>query len=131
MSERFRRIVDAVVETVKRPVYVEVLAIVVVVAASLFFAGLVYGFSSGVVIGVAFLGDVIRVFYPDQRIQTVAEMLVTSTFYLLGFAGFLLYGMAYSKRFTPRASQYMLVFSGLLIVLAALGLIGGYLSKTG
>ncbi|MEM2034946.1 MAG: hypothetical protein QXL42_02245, partial [Candidatus Caldarchaeum sp.] len=87
------------------------------------------GLFSGVSIGVAFVGNTIRVFYPDQRVQTVAELLVATTFYLLGFAGLMLYSMALSKRFSPRASQYMLLFSSLLVVVSALGLIGGHLSK--
>lgn len=130
MSKRFQELLNSVVEAVKKPVYVEVLTVVVVVGSALVLSGLVYGLFSGVVIGVAFLENVIRVFYPDQRVQTVAELLVTSTFYLLGFAGFVLYSLAFSRRFSPRSSKYMLVFSGLLIALAAIGLIGGYLSKS-
>ncbi|MCS6784140.1 MAG: hypothetical protein N3H84_05300 [Candidatus Caldarchaeum sp.] len=129
MSERLRKLVDGVVETVKKPLFIEVVAVLAVVGSALVLSGIVYGLFSGVVIGVAFFENVIRVFYPDQRVQTVAELLVTSTFYLLGFAGFLLYTFAFSRRFSPRSSRYMLVFSGLLIALAALGLIGGFLSK--
>lgn len=130
MSKRFQELLNAVVEAVKKPVYAEMLTVAVVVGSALILSGLVYGLFSGVVIGVAFLENVIRVFYPDQRVQTVAELLVTSTFYLLGFAGFVLYSLAFSRRFSPRSSKYMLVFSGLLIALAAIGLIGGYLSKS-
>lgn len=130
MSKRFQELLNAVVEAVKKPVYAEMLTVAVVVGSALILSGLVYGLFSGVVIGVAFLENVIRVFYPDQRVQTVAELLVTSTFYLLGFAGFVLYSLAFSRRFSPRSSKYMLLFSGLLIALAAIGLIGGYLSKS-
>lgn len=130
MSERLTRLVNAVVEVVRRPVFIEVVSVIVVIGSALILSGLVYGMFSGVVIGVAFIENVIRVFYPDTRVQTIAELLVTSTFYLLGFVGLLLYSFAYSRRFSPRSSRYMLVFSGLLIALAALGLIGGYLSKS-
>ncbi|MEM2238295.1 MAG: hypothetical protein QXH32_09285 [Candidatus Caldarchaeum sp.] len=130
MSERFRRLVDRAVELVSTPSFQEAAMVAAVVATSLILAGVVYGLFSGVNIGVAFVGNVIRVFYPDQRVQTIAELLVTATFYLLGFAGFLLYSQAFTRRFSGRASRYMLVFSSLLIVVAALGLIGGHLSKS-
>lgn len=129
MAERFRVFFDRVVEVVSRPSFLEGLVLVAVVATSVILAGVVYGLFSGVSIGVAFVGNTIRVFYPDQRVQTVAELLVATTFYLLGFAGLMLYSMALSKRFSPRASQYMLLFSSLLVVVSALGLIGGHLSK--
>lgn len=129
MSERFRKLFDAVVETTRKPVFQEAVSLAAVVAAALILAGTVYGLFGGVTIGVAFLGDVVRVFYPDQRVQTVAELLVTATFYVLGFVGLMLYSSALTRRLTPRASRYMLVFSSLLIAASALGLIGGYLSK--
>ncbi|MEM4383391.1 MAG: hypothetical protein QXU44_04975 [Candidatus Caldarchaeum sp.] len=130
MAERVKRLVDAVYELVSRPGFQELVAWVAVVVSSVVLAGVVYNVASRVVIGVAFIGDSVRVFYPDTRVQTVAEMMVVATFYILGFVGLLLYGVAFSKRFSPRASRYMLLFSTLLITLAALGLIGGYLSKS-
>ncbi|MCS7136976.1 MAG: hypothetical protein NZ941_01245 [Candidatus Caldarchaeum sp.] len=130
MSERLRRLFDAAVETASKPSFQEALFVAAVVATSVILAGVVYGFFSGVQLGVAFVGNVIRVFYPDQRVQTIAELLVAATFYLLGFAGLMLYSQALSRRFSPRASQYMLVFSTLLVLVAALGLIGGHLSKS-
>ncbi|MEM4352985.1 MAG: hypothetical protein QXV68_05145, partial [Candidatus Caldarchaeum sp.] len=87
MAERFRVFFDRVVELVSRPSFLEGLVLVAVVATSVILAGVVYGLFSGVSIGVAFVGNTIRVFYPDQRVQTVAELLVATTFYLLGFAG--------------------------------------------
>ncbi|MCS6769489.1 MAG: hypothetical protein NZ570_03525 [Candidatus Caldarchaeum sp.] len=130
MSERLRRLFDVAVETVSKPSFQEALFVAAVVATSVILAGVVYGLFSGVQLGVAFVGNVIRVFYPDQRVQTIAELLVAATFYLLGFAGLMLYSQALSRRFSPRASQYMLVFSTLLVLVAALGLIGGHLSKS-
>ncbi|MCS7138397.1 MAG: hypothetical protein NZ941_08545, partial [Candidatus Caldarchaeum sp.] len=105
---RLRSLVDSVVDAVKRPVFIEVVSVIAVIGSALILSGLVYGMFSGVVIGVAFIENVIRVFYPDTRVQTIAELLVTSTFYLLGFVGLLLYSLAYSRRFSPRSSRYML-----------------------
>ncbi len=130
MSVKLRKLFDWVVEAVSTPAFQEAVIVAAVITTSLILAGIIYGLFSGVNIGVAFVGNVIRVFYPDQRVQTIAELFVTTTFYLLGFAGFLLYSQAFSRRFSGRASRYMLVFSSLLVVIAALGLLGGHLSKS-
>ncbi|MEM2034947.1 MAG: hypothetical protein QXL42_02250, partial [Candidatus Caldarchaeum sp.] len=84
MAERLRAFFDRAVEVVSKPSFQEGLVLVAVVATSVILAGVVYGLFSGVSIGVAFVGNTIRVFYPDQRVQTVAELLVATTFYLLG-----------------------------------------------
>jgi hypothetical protein len=130
MSERLRRLLDRAVELSKSQSLQEAAVLAGVIVAAVIFAGVVYALFSGVTLGVAFVGNVIRVFYPDQRAQTIAEFLVTATFYLLGFAGLLLYTQAFSKRFAGRSARYMLAFSTLLIAVAALGLIGGYISKS-
>ncbi len=130
MSKRLWRFLNGIVEALSTPAFQEAVIVATVIATSLILAGIVYGLFSGVNIGVAFVGNVIRVFYPDQRVQTIAELLVTATFYMLGFAGLLLYSQAFSRRFSGRASRYMLVFSSLLVIVAALGLLGGHLSKS-
>ena len=130
MSERFRRLLERAVELSASQTLQEVVILVGVMAVTVTLAGVVYALFSGFQLGVAFVGNVIRVFYPDQRAQTIAEFLVTTTFYLLGFAGLLLYAQAFSKRFSSRSVRYMLVFSTLLVAISALGLIGGYISKS-
>jgi len=130
MAEKLRQIIDRAVELFMKPAVQEAFMLAAVVVTALILAGLAYGLFSGVSIGVAFVGNVIRVFYPDQRFQTIAELLVTFTFYVIGFVGLYLYTQAFSMRFRGRASRYMLVFSALLLLASALGLIGGHISKS-
>jgi len=93
-------------------------------------SGAVYNLTSGVSIGVAVVGGVIRVFYPDMRAQTYAELFVTATYYFLGFLGLLLYGLAVQRRTSPRSARVMFIFSTLLIIFSAMGIILGFMSKT-
>ncbi|MEM3096546.1 MAG: hypothetical protein QXV62_06075, partial [Nitrososphaerota archaeon] len=94
-------------------------------------SGVVYALSSGVSIGVAVVGGVIRVFYPDMRTQTYAELFVTGTYYFLAFLGLLLYGLAIQRRTSVRSARVMFVFSTLLIIFSALGIISGFMAKSG
>lgn len=111
---------------VQTALYVLLTFITVVVGS-----GVVYNLVSGVSIGVAVIGGVIRVFYPDIRVQTYAELFVTATYYTLGFLGLLLYGLAVQRRTSPRSARVMFIFSTLFIIFAALGIISGFMSKTG
>jgi 4-hydroxybenzoate polyprenyltransferase len=99
------------------------------VVTSVVGSGVVYALSSGVSIGVAVVGGLIRVFYPDMRAQTYAELFVTATYYFLGFIGFLFYGLAVQKRTSPRSARVFFIFSTLLILFSALGILSGFMAK--
>ena len=126
----FTRIVDSLTNLSQSKTIRNIIIILVVVAIIVVASGLPYNLTVES-IGVAFIGGSIRVFIPSLRAQTYAELLVTSTFYIFGFIGMLLYILASQQVGSPRSNRYMMIFSVLLLLFAFLGLIGGFVSKLG
>ena len=107
-----------------------IVIILLIIAVIAFLSGAVYSFSTNRPISMIFLpGGGMRIFVWDLNMQTHAETLVVFIYYALGAGGLFLYARAVSRPSDPRTTKYMLFFSFLLILLAALGIYSGYLEK--
>jgi len=124
------RSLDKLVDSIRSESAEKVVIALVIVVVIAFFSGVVYSFSTNQPISIIFLRDgSMRVFLWYLGRQTHAETIVVFVYYALGVGGMLLYARAVSRPSDPRTAKYMLFFSFLLVLLAALGLYSGYLEK--
>lgn len=103
-----------------------VLMLVIIVLMS----GVTYILTTENPIPIAFLqGGTIRVFLWSINAQSHAETIVVAIYYLMGGGGVWLYLNATTRPYNPRSTKYMLFFSFLLILLAAIGIYTAYMAK--
>jgi len=131
IEEGYLRFIDSLSKLASSKPVRQAIIVAVVVAVILIVSGLSYGITARQAIAIAVIGGIVRVFFPDMRTQTHAEMFVTSTYYLLGFVGLMLYILAVRRHGSQRSIKYMLVFSTVLILFSAIGILAGFMAKTG
>ncbi|MCS7146115.1 MAG: hypothetical protein RMJ28_05500 [Nitrososphaerota archaeon] len=122
--ERVKRTLSAILSlewVVKgRNILAAVLMLTVILVAS----GLVFVSTGNVA---TFYGR--EIFAPSQTVQTVAEFIVVSLYYVLGLTGFVLFYYASTGRLSDRATGYAALGASLLILFSALGLLSGFSAK--
>ncbi len=127
---RHRRSLDKLIAGIKSETAEKIVISVIIIMVIAFLSGAVYSFSTNRPISIIFLQDgTMRVFLWNLSMQTHAETIVIFVYYALGAGGLLLYARAVSRPTDPRTTKYMLFFSFILILLAALGIYNGYLEK--
>lgn len=114
----------------KSDVAIKIYSLLVVVLLVLFMSGLTYLITTDEPIPLGFLPDgSVRVFLWSPNAQSISETIVVVIYYLMGVGGLWLYVNAARGVRDARTTKYMLFFSFLLILLASIGIMTGFISK--
>lgn len=127
------RVLDSLREKLlhlKSEVAIKLYSLLIVVLVVMFMSGLTYLITTDELIPLGFLPDgSVRVFLWSPNAQSISETIVVAIYYLMGVGGLWLYVNAVKRMRDARTTKYMLFFSFILILLASIGIMTGFISK--